>query len=89
MEMEIFNHITVTETKHKENPPQGIRWLAKKTSWYISHRLTGKREVVIGSESKCSFHGLYHQRVKQNWGGRSDTITGGRWRQRSDNTASE
>ena len=31
MEMEIFNHITVTETKHKENP-QGIRWLAKKTS---------------------------------------------------------
>ena len=66
MEMEIFNHITVTETKHKENPPQGIRWLAKKTSWYISHRLTGKREVVIGSESKCSFQGLYHQRVKQN-----------------------
>ena len=32
MAMEIFNHITVTETKHKENPQQGIRWLAKKTS---------------------------------------------------------
>ena len=32
MEMEIFNHVTATETKHKEYPPQDIRWLAKKTS---------------------------------------------------------
>ena len=32
MEMEIFIHITVTETKHKENPPQDKRWEAKKTS---------------------------------------------------------
>ena len=32
MEMEIFNHVIATETKHKENPPQDIRWLAKKTA---------------------------------------------------------
>ena len=31
MVMAVFNHVTVTETKHEEYPPQDIQWLAKKT----------------------------------------------------------